>query len=180
VTIAEDVTVRVRKLVESSSVVEVRVELTQGADVVPMGSTDPMVVPAVPVSVGREPDMVWFQPSDAEKLPGAVRAVEVGQPCGQGSSVEVELTQGPWLLWLLMGIPETLESSEEHSAWTVTVVGMQVTLQEVCSTVTVDTSVVVTVAVTPGWATEWPPYMGKSRFPWPKASASEGLDDISI
>ena len=124
-TVAEDVTVRVRKLVESSSMVEVRVELPQGADVVPMGSTDSMVVPAVPVSVGREPDMVWFQPIDVEKLPGVVRAVEVGQPCGQGSSVEVELAQGPWLVWLLMGIPETLESSEaEHSAWTVMVAGM--------------------------------------------------------
>jgi hypothetical protein len=125
VTDTEDVTGTVRKLVESSSMVEVRVELPQGADVVPMGSTDSMVGPAVPVSVGRELDMVWFQPSDVEKLPGVVRAAEVGQPCGQGSSVEVELSQGPWLVWLLMGIPGTLESSEtEHSAWTVRVVGM--------------------------------------------------------
>lgn len=116
---------RVRKLVESSSMAEDLVELPQGAEDVPMGSTDSMVVPAVPVSVGREADMVWFHPSDVEKLPGAVSAVEVGQPCVQGTSVEVALAQGPWLLWLLMGIPETLESSDaEQPVWTVTVVGM--------------------------------------------------------
>jgi hypothetical protein len=42
--------------------------------------------------------------------------------------------------------------------------------------VTVDTSVVVTVAVTPGWVTEWPPYTGNLRLPWSQASASEGLN----
>lgn len=107
---------RVRKLVESSSAVVARVELCQAADDVPMGSTDSMVVPAVPVKVGREADMVWFQPSDVEELPGEIRAVEVGGPWSQGISVEVKLCQEPWLPWLLMGIPEAIESSEaeEH------------------------------------------------------------------
>jgi hypothetical protein len=53
VTTVEDVSVSVRMLVESCSV-EVYVEFLQGKEEVPMGSADWIVVPAVPVDVGRE------------------------------------------------------------------------------------------------------------------------------
>ena len=107
--------VTVRMLVESCSEAEVQVEFDQWGDVVPMGSALSMVVPAVPVMVGREVNMVWFQLRVLEMLPGLfpVKAVDVGKPCVHGASgVEVILSQGPWLLWLLSGRPETPETPD--------------------------------------------------------------------
>lgn len=96
-TIAEEVTVRVMTLVQSSSAVELRVELVQRTDDVPKGSAVSMVVPAVPDRVGSEVTVVWFQPMELEKLLGA--AMEVGKLWVQGTSVvKVALIQGPWLL----------------------------------------------------------------------------------
>lgn len=80
VTTADDVTVRVRTLVESSSVSEVRVELLQKPDDVNPGSTDSVMVPAVPVSVGRLVCEVWFHPGDVVMVPGAVSQLEMAVP----------------------------------------------------------------------------------------------------
>lgn len=81
-------------LVQSPSVVELRVEFVQWMDEVPMGSAVSMVVPAVSVRVGSEVTVVWFHPRELEKLPGA--ALGVGEPWLQGApGVEVALIQGP-------------------------------------------------------------------------------------
>jgi hypothetical protein len=51
-----------------------------------------------------------------DMFPGAVRAEDVGKTCVHGGPVAVVFSQGPWLLWLLTGKPETLETPEadEH------------------------------------------------------------------
>jgi hypothetical protein len=112
VTTVEDVSVSVSVLVESHSV-EVWVEFLQGKDSedVPMGSAVWIVVPTVPVNAGRE-RVVWFQLMGVDMFPGAVRAVEVGKPWVHGRPVAVVFNQGPRLLWLLIGKPETLETPE--------------------------------------------------------------------
>jgi hypothetical protein len=75
VTTTEDVTVCVITTVESCSVVEGRVEFVQCTEEIPMGSALSTVVTAVPVTVGREMRLVWFQPRELETLPGAVSSV---------------------------------------------------------------------------------------------------------
>jgi hypothetical protein len=97
VTTADEVTVSVITLVQSSSAVELWVEFVQRMDEVPMGSVVSMVVPAVPVRVGSEVTVVWFQLRELEKFPGT--AVAVDKPWVQGTpEVEVAFIQGPWLL----------------------------------------------------------------------------------
>lgn len=90
VTTAEEVTVSVITVVKSLSVVEGRVEFVQNTEEVPMGSALSMVVMTVPVNVGREVKLVWFQPRELEILPGAVGSVRcnvvVQEPTEVGES----------------------------------------------------------------------------------------------
>jgi hypothetical protein len=153
---AEDVNVTVTTTVESDSMVDVTVEFSRGRDVL-TGLAVPMVISAVPVSVGRVLGMLLFQPAELEILLPGPSPVEIG-PCVQGKlGVEVTLSQGPWLLGLLVGTPRKLEMAEpdEQPTYTVVVVGLYTAssqTQDAPPTVMVDTWVVVTMEVTPGWS----------------------------
>ena len=109
VTTAEEVTVSVTTVVTSCSVLEGRVEFVQGMEV-PMGSALSMVVPAVPVDVGREVRLVLVKGRLDVAIP---KPVEEDKPCVHGAfAVELALNQGPWPLELLIGSRDTLDKPE--------------------------------------------------------------------